>query len=198
MLLLRWVALAALIVQLLTTRTNLFKKIDPFVVLFNFNSPTLIGWVLLGVLLVTSILIHRPFCKTVCPIGLILGWVSKLPGASILGPSEQCLGCSTCNSVCKINAITRDGRRSILENQECIRCGDCLTNCKRSSLSFHFKGKSHPGRVELPCPAGTTTAANRESSLSAPAIRTPRPFPAPDCTTTPSSRPHSNLLTHSR
>ena len=57
---------------------------------------------------------------------MILGWVGKIPGASVLGPGGQCVGCGVCNSACRINAITRDGKRSVLENQECIRCGECL------------------------------------------------------------------------
>ena len=80
-----------------------------------------LGWVLLAALLVASVLIHRPFCKTVCPIGLLLGWVSKIPGASVLGPGDHCLGCSACNGACRINAITREAKASVLDNQECIR-----------------------------------------------------------------------------
>lgn len=155
---LRAAALLALIIQLFLTQTNLYKKVDPFAVLFNFTSPGLTGWLLLGLLVVASVLIHRPFCKTVCPVGLILGWVSKLPGASVLGPNSQCLGCSACHGACKINAITRDGRRSLLDNQECIRCGECLDQCRTSSLTFRRQGRHAPSRVELACTAAPPPA----------------------------------------
>jgi NosR/NirI family nitrous oxide reductase transcriptional regulator len=172
----RALALFALIVQLAVTRTNLYKKIDPFAVLFNFNSLYAAGWVLVGVLIVASVLIHRPFCKTLCPIGLILGWIAKLPGASVLGPNLQCVGCSVCNSACRINAITRDGKRSILENQECIRCGECLEGCKKSSLTFHRRGGRHPARVELQCPPSPlTAAASTTHAAGPPTAATPRP-----------------------
>ncbi len=149
----RVAALFALIAQVALTQTNLFKKVDPFAVLYNFNSATLTGWVLLGVLVVASVLIHRPFCKTLCPIGLLLGWVARIPGASVLGPGSHCLGCSVCNSACRINAITRDGKRSLLDNQECIRCGECLDSCRKSGLAFHRKGPRHPDRVVMECPS---------------------------------------------
>jgi polyferredoxin len=166
----RIVALVALVAQVAITQTNLFKKIDPFAVLYNFNSATLLGWVLVAVLGVASVLLHRPFCKTLCPIGLILGWVSKIPGASLLGPSSQCLGCSVCHSVCRINAITRDDKRSILENQECIRCGECLGHCRKSSLTFCRYSRGHPGRVEMkgaPAPQAAATATKTTPPASA-------------------------------
>lgn len=167
----RWVrmaALGALVAQVAITQTNLYKKIDPFVVLYNFNSATVLGWVLLGVLILSSVLMHRPFCKTLCPIGLSLGWVSKIPGASLLGPGDDCLGCSACNSACRINAITRDAKASVLENQECLRCGECLGHCRHESMTFRHRGRRNPDRVVLKRPAAALTPDHQ-------------PAPAPLC-----------------
>lgn len=146
---LRLTALVALVTQVAITQSNLFKKIDPFAVLYNFNSATIVGWVLLAALVVSSVLMHRPFCKTLCPVGLLLGWVSKIPGASVLGAGSDCLGCSTCSHACHINAITRDARVSVLENQECIRCGECLGQCRNGSMTIRRRGRGTPDRVEL-------------------------------------------------
>lgn len=145
----RMVVLAALVAQLALTQQNLFKKIDPFAVIFNYNSYYPIGWVLVGVLVISSVLIHRPFCKTVCPVGLVLGWVSKLPGASTLAANQTCLSCSTCSQSCRINAITRDGKVSRIDNQACIRCGECLEQCRRSSLSIRKNGRRIRHQIEL-------------------------------------------------
>lgn len=145
----RIVALSALVIQLALTQQNLFKKIDPFAVIFNYTSYSAIGWVLVGVLVISSVLVHRPFCKTVCPVGLVLGWVSKLPGASNLQANHTCLSCSTCSQSCRINAITREGKVSRIDNQECIRCGECLEQCRRSSLSIRKKGRRLRHQIEL-------------------------------------------------
>jgi ferredoxin len=174
----RTMALVALVAQVVITQTNLYKKIDPFAVLYNFNSATLLGWILVAVLVVASVLLHRPFCKTLCPVGLILGWVSKIPGASLLGPSGQCLGCSVCNSVCRINAITRDDKRSILENQECIRCGECLEHCRKRSLTFFRCSRGHPGRVEMKCPSTPQTAPVTTANDTTPSTGATRRTPA--------------------
>lgn len=140
----RVVLLIALIIQILITRTNLFKTIDPFKVAFNLQASNTIGWVLLGLLLFSSVFIFRPFCKTVCPIGLVLGWISKIPGAIILWPQKECVGCKVCDSSCKINAITSDGKTSKLDNQECIACGNCASDCKKGSMLFVRNSKEYP------------------------------------------------------
>ncbi|HKK82058.1 MAG TPA: 4Fe-4S binding protein [Prolixibacteraceae bacterium] len=133
----RIVLLVALVLQVLITKTNLFKTIDPFKVAFNLRSVNIMGWILLGLLIVSSVFMYRPFCKTMCPIGLILGWVSKIPGASVLAPRKStCVACKTCDVSCSINAITRNGRYSVLDNQECIACGNCVADCKKGSMSF--------------------------------------------------------------
>ena len=142
----RIVLLVALFVQLLITRTNLFKTIDPFKVAFNMRSSHLIGWILLGLTVLTSVFMYRPFCKTVCPIGLILGWISKIPGASVLAPRKTCISCKTCDTSCRINAITRDTKVSVLDNQECIACGDCVTGCKKDAMLFVRNSKKHGSR----------------------------------------------------
>jgi ferredoxin len=166
----RIAALVALVAQVTITQSNLYKKIDPFAVLYNFNSATALGWGLLAVLVVASVLIHRPFCKTLCPIGLVLGWVAKIPGASVLGPSGDCLGCSSCHQACRINAITRDGRASVLDNQECIRCGECLGHCRHGGLSFRWRSRHHPDRVTLKSPALPTAATRASASPPAPVL----------------------------
>ena len=141
------VILVVLIAQLTFTHVILWNKIGPFKVAYNLFSAKLAGYILLGVLLVSSIFIHRPFCKTVCPVGLTLGWVSKIPGASILGINEDCAGCKTCSTSCKINAITRENKISKLDNQECILCGDCMSDCKIKSISPYKKGKEHNDKI---------------------------------------------------
>lgn len=145
----RIVAITALIIQLTFTHIILWNKIGPFKVAINLFSPNITGYILLGVVLISSVFIYRPFCKTICPVGLVHGFVSKIPGASVLGINNSCGGCKTCNTSCQINAITRDGKTSKLDNEECIRCGDCLDDCNVSSMSIYTKGKEHKDKIIL-------------------------------------------------
>jgi polyferredoxin len=144
----RIVALAILISQLLITHTNLYKQIDPFATIYNFYSGHSIGWVLVAIIIACSFLLYRPFCKTVCPIGLILGWISKIPGASVLTVKQNCNPCLLCSKSCSINAITHHNKIGKLDNQECIRCGECLNSCKKNAIAFQRKNKQHNSAIE--------------------------------------------------
>ncbi|MCD6161074.1 MAG: 4Fe-4S binding protein [candidate division Zixibacteria bacterium] len=145
----RLLLLATLIIQLLTTKTYLFSKIDPFKVAFNLMSINLAGWLLLALLLLSSLFIYRPFCKAACPIGLVLGWLSKVPGASVIGVKSDCSGCKVCSKTCTMDAIIRKDNYNVLDNKECIACGDCIDACKKDGLAFVRKGKENNDKVIL-------------------------------------------------
>jgi polyferredoxin len=145
----RITATTAVIIQLTFTHVILWNKIGPFKTAINLYSPNLTGYILLGIVLVSSVFIHRPFCKMICPVGLLHGFVSKIPGASILGINSACAGCKTCSTSCQINAITRDGKTSKLDNEECIRCGDCMDDCKIGSIREYKNGKEHKNKIVL-------------------------------------------------
>jgi len=132
----RYTSILVLIAQLLITKTNLWCEIDPFKVAFNIYSSNITGYVLLGILFISSVFVNKPFCRGFCPIGTILGLVGKIPGASILQVSSECFGCSVCDKECSPRAITKVDKKLILDNEECILCGDCLSPCKKSGIKF--------------------------------------------------------------
>jgi ferredoxin len=144
----RVVFLIALFIQLFITNTNIFKHYDPFKAAYNLMASNTLSWVLLGLLLASSVFIFRPFCKAFCPIGLILGWINKIPGARVIGNNGNCTGCKNCDSTCQIRAITRDEQFSRLDNQECIACGNCIGNCRKNALLFFRNNKTtHHDRI---------------------------------------------------
>lgn len=140
----RYALVVLLIVQLIITHSYLFNKIDPFKTAYNlgFNAGY-IEWILLGLLILTSVFMYRPFCKAACPIGLVLGWVSKLPGAAVLDKNEDCVSCTICASGCNQQAIYRENKISILDNKECIACGECMNHCKKCSIKIYRKNEKH-------------------------------------------------------
>jgi Pyruvate/2-oxoacid:ferredoxin oxidoreductase delta subunit len=126
--------LVILIIQLFITRTNIFIHYDPFKVAFNLFSANTTGYVLLVLLLISSVLIYRPFCRAVCPVGLILGWVALIPGARQLSKNDSCIDCVSCSKSCHSRAMTYENKQSVLNVQDCILCGDCMGSCKKHSL----------------------------------------------------------------
>lgn len=144
----RYVLLAALVIQLLIMSEIFWCKIDPFKAIFNINlnyNYKIISAILVALLLITSIFSYRPFCRAICPIGIILGWISAIPGASILGyKKDVCISCKNCNDTCNINAIIRRKKISYLDNKECIACGNCIDSCPNCGIHFKRKNKNNP------------------------------------------------------
>lgn len=155
------------ILQLLITKTNLFCKYDPFRVAFNLFSVNWIGWVLLSILLISSLLMHRPFCRTICPVGLILGWVSLLPKAKKLCKDEECINCRLCSRECACRALINEDKKTTLTNRICIMCGECMSSCKTTnclkvkrgnkkaviSMIIVFFFASQPAFAQWDCPS---------------------------------------------
>jgi polyferredoxin len=135
----RIILFLVLITQLAITKTNWFCKIDPFLVSFNFISAYQIGWYLLGLLILTSVFIHRPFCQAACPIGLVLGIVSKIPGARKLNYNDNCTSCNICNDSCKIGAISKSNGENKINSIECNFCGECLDSCTKDAINFKHR-----------------------------------------------------------
>lgn len=170
------------ILQLLVTRTNIFCEYDPFKVAFNLLSPSWVGWALLAVLIVSSLLMHRPFCRTICPVGLILGWVSRIPGAKKLNKDTTCINCKMCSAECATKAMIYENKITTLNNEDCIMCGECMSSCKtkdalhvnrkraaKSAISvvflLLFASQSANAQWECPSRLGATLKPIGESNL---------------------------------
>lgn len=128
------------IIQMLFTGTNLFCKYDPFKSAFNLIAADVTGYVLLGILLVSSVLIYRPFCRMICPVGLVLGWIILLPGARRLHKNKQCIDCTSCSKECKQKAMINENKKTVLREQDCIMCGECISSCHKDALKIKRNG----------------------------------------------------------
>ena len=72
---LRYILIAVLIIQLVIQQEVFWCKIDPFMLAFNLQLPydnEILGGILLGLILLTSLFTFRPLCRAACPIGAYL------------------------------------------------------------------------------------------------------------------------------
>ncbi len=80
----------------------------------------------------TAIIIKRPFCRVVCPIGAIYSLFNKISLLRLKLNRTTCTNCGLCRGVCPT-----DIEPNLDPNQpECIRCFECVWNCPRSSLKI--------------------------------------------------------------
>lgn len=102
------------------------------------------GWLfaykglILAVTVILSIIIYRPFCKYICPLGAIYALFNKISVLRIRNDEDKCISCKKCENACKMNINVL----SDLNSPECIRCGLCVKSCPTQSLSMRFSLKN--------------------------------------------------------
>lgn len=132
----RYVIVLIWILQVVIMRRNIFCEYDPFKSLFNM---VFVGWqnlTLLLLLLVSSVLIYRPFCRMICPVGVMLGLVAKIPGARKVKTDSGCVSCGLCSTACQTHAIVKKNGKTSVDNESCIVCGECIQICRKKEIKI--------------------------------------------------------------
>ena len=77
---------------------------DPFVPIFRLSGSTAM-LVTGGVFLVASLFIGRPYCRFLCPYGVLLGLASRVSKWRIKVTPTTCTQCRLCEQACPFNAL---------------------------------------------------------------------------------------------
>ena len=88
----------------------------------------------------------RTYCNTICPVGTILGFLSKYSILKIRINEESCNSCGKCERTCKASCI--DSKKSQIDYSRCVDCFDCLKVCKQKAITFNFA----PGKKVVAAP----------------------------------------------
>jgi ferredoxin len=118
------VYLGLVVLYALTDSGYLICRYDPFVGLFRMGA-TLNMLVFGACMILIGVFVGRPYCRFLCPYGVLLGWVARLSRKRIRITPEGCAVCRLCEESCPYGAITepnvgvvRDrrlsGRRSLV------------------------------------------------------------------------------------
>jgi ferredoxin-type protein NapH len=76
---------------------------------------------------------YRPFCRTVCPLGLIYGWFNRASLVTVRHSPATCEECGECITNCNMEVDPREAYR----DSQCIRCFDCVTkHCPTGALKI--------------------------------------------------------------
>jgi len=102
--LLPYAYLGLTVLSLVTGTGFLICRYDPFIGFFrqgaSFNM-LLTG----GVLLLIGIFVARPYCRFLCPYGVLLRWVSMFSKWRVTITPAECIQCRLCESSCPYGAI---------------------------------------------------------------------------------------------
>ncbi len=96
----------------------------------------LFGWkvLVLVLLLAASALIHRPFCRYLCPLGAFYALFHRFSFYQLHLDRSKCVDCKSCEAHCPMAVeVTKD-----IRSPECIRCGVCRSVCPTDAISCGF------------------------------------------------------------
>ena len=91
--------------------------------------------VILILTLLVSIVIYRPFCKYICPLGAIYSIFNPISVFRYRLDEKKCISCGRCKKVCQMNIDPVENCNHL----ECIRCGRCKNACPVDAISFGIK-----------------------------------------------------------
>ena len=96
----------------------------------------LFGWkfAVLVLIVFAAILIPRPFCRYLCPLGAFYSFFNGVSFYGITLEEARCTSCGRCAQVCPMGVDVRESPNSA----ECIRCGQCSAACPTGAICQGF------------------------------------------------------------
>ena len=92
---------------------------------------------ILAICLLASVMIYRPFCKYLCPLGAVYGLFHPVSLYRYSVDQKKCVDCKACQKVCGMDIKVWEQPNSM----ECIRCGACVKACPTGAICSSFKRK---------------------------------------------------------
>lgn len=122
---------------------NIFGKFDIYI----FNHIDIKGFSLviyslpvafLLLISIMSLIKGRLYCNMICPVGTLLGLLSKISLFRIKFNESECTRCGRCSLACKSTCI--DFLNHNVDVSRCVDCFNCITSCPEKALSYGLVG----------------------------------------------------------
>ena len=94
-----------------------------------------VRFIMLILLLLLSIMVYRPFCRYLCPLGAIYGFFNPIAFTRYRVDEARCTSCGKCREACKMDIDASLTPNHLL----CIRCGDCKKACPENAITCFSK-----------------------------------------------------------
>jgi len=125
---LRYAVLVWVIVMTAISGKLIFSDYDPYYALFQFwtGEVAISGFIALGIVLILSFSVERPFCRYACPYGAFLGLSNLFRFMPIRRKASTCISCAKCDKACPMGIQVSD--KSVIRDPRCISCLLCTSD----------------------------------------------------------------------
>ena len=135
-------------------------------------STFIIAVITLVVLAVLAWRSGRTYCNTICPVGTVLGFLSKYSLFKPVIDTTKCNGCGLWARNCKASCINSKAHE--IDYSRCVACMDCLDKCKQGAITYTRRHKSNAAKASAQTQEKTSTPDSiddtRRAFLSATAV----------------------------
>jgi NosR/NirI family transcriptional regulator, nitrous oxide reductase regulator len=112
-----FIYLALAVLYAATGSQFIICRYDPFVGIFRLDAPyTMI--IFGSLLLLAGIFVNRPYCRYLCPYGVLQNIFSRFAGKHLTITPAECTNCRLCEDVCPYDAIVPSDTVQNIEKQE--------------------------------------------------------------------------------
>ncbi|MBP5233857.1 MAG: 4Fe-4S binding protein, partial [Planctomycetes bacterium] len=105
-----------------------FAWLEPYGI-FGRIFTTTVGAVAGVAIFLLAVLRGRAWCNWACPVGTILGLLSRFSPFALKIDVAKCVGCRQCEKNCRAAAITIAGKGGEIDPTKCVQCRDCAALC---------------------------------------------------------------------
>lgn len=76
----------------------------------------------------------RTYCNTICPVGTVLGFLSRFSLFRVTIDESRCNACGLCARKCKAACI--DSKAHKIDYSRCVACMDCIDTCRHGAITY--------------------------------------------------------------
>lgn len=85
----------------------------------------------------------RTYCNAICPVGTMLGFLSRISIYKHRIDTEKCNNCGLCARNCKASCI--DAKTHTIDYSRCVSCFNCIDKCNKKAIRYEHGYRQQAG-----------------------------------------------------